>query len=150
MMTAHETNESVARIEMSGHLDAAATERIAGDFAAAIDSGAGQVVVDMCGVSFLSAAATKFLISVSWALTCAGRQLSLVACQPDVADLIDIIVPDRLMKMYDTEAEALAVHVTATPVHADAPRPTGEIAYFPSRRVFSAVPARQPVQLRTA
>jgi anti-anti-sigma factor len=138
-------DSAVLRLTLGGHLDATATGAIEAEFAGAAAAAQSDIIVDMTAVSYLSAAATKMLISVGWTLARGGRRFVLFNCPEDVADLLEIVVPRRLMAVAETELDAEAILSADAAAPLAPPRVAAEVAYLPDRRAPAPVYAAAPL-----
>ncbi len=123
---------STRHLALSGSLDQAAVEAGQASFRSAVAGVDVDVVVDMTAVPFVAAAGLQMIIAATWSLASRERRLVLFGCRPDVADLIEIVVPGSVLSVFEGQEEAmsfLARSSAATPaacipeVRADMPVP---------------------------
>jgi anti-anti-sigma factor len=137
---------NATRVSLEGPLDDTAAGRLQAAFRPALAAAGTSVVADMATVGFVSAQAIQRLTAIAWSISRQGGRLFLSGCCADVADLIELVVPQRLIAILPATGEApAAVPDTAIAVPASAPL-HAEIAYLPVRRDLASAPPKERVR----
>ena len=113
-MTDFSSTRSVLRdglglIELSGEVDLYTAPRFKDDLLALIDEGVVELVVDLSAVTFIDSTALGVLISGVKRLHDADGRLLVVAGSKPVVRILSITGLDRVLAVYETREDALAV-----------------------------------------
>jgi anti-sigma B factor antagonist len=103
-----DSGADVLRLGLKGRLDAAGAEAVESAFTAQVNGAARDVLVDLAQVSFAGSLGVRMLIAAARVATRRGRRMVLVAPQPPVAEVFNIVALDDLIPVVPDEAAALA------------------------------------------
>jgi anti-anti-sigma factor len=104
-----DTSDTLRRITITGRLDLAGADEIAGQFAALTTSASKRVVVDLSGVSFLASIGIRSIITHAKALQQrGGRMVLFVGDNRTVAKTLEVTGIDALIPFFADNAAALA------------------------------------------
>ena len=109
-LAVHESDvQGVRLLEVFGELDLATAPRMCSALDAARLQRVKRVVVDLTGVDFCDSTGLRALIGASTELRVGGGRLA-IAVLPDgaVARLFDMVGARESLRVFDTQAEALA------------------------------------------
>jgi anti-anti-sigma factor len=101
----------VVVLTVSGELDQASAERLAGPLTAAIDDGAVAVLVDLSDCGFIDSTGLSVLVRAQRALaerTGDPRSFSICCPDPQVRRVLEITGLDQTMATFEGRDEALA------------------------------------------
>jgi anti-anti-sigma factor len=100
------------RLVLKGRLDASGADRIEGDFAGRIASGAGDVVVDLSGVDFVGSLGIRLLIGAARQVMRRRGRFVICGAQPAVAEMFSTVALDDLIPVLP-DADAALRHLRA-------------------------------------
>lgn len=107
-----ESGAGPLRLGLKGRLDAVGAEAVERAFTAQVNNAARDVLVDLAEVSFTGSLGVRMLIAAARVATRRGHRMVLVAPQPQVAEVFNIVALDDLISVMPDEAAALA-HLAA-------------------------------------
>lgn len=102
-----EINPEISKITLSGRLDMQGAQEIDLEFTALTVTQGGKVIVDISNVSFLASLGLRCLLSAAKALSKKGGKLVLTSPQPNVAEVLKVSGIYQIIKIYDTNEEAI-------------------------------------------
>jgi anti-anti-sigma factor len=102
------TENDVTIVAVSGSIDALTSEQMLAAFMKEIESGAAHLVADLSGVEYTSSAGLRCLLTVQKEMRQKGGDFRLAGVQPNVLKILKLSGFTRLIKMYDSVAEAAA------------------------------------------
>lgn len=102
-----EIRGGVLIMRMRGRLDALSSTEAEKKICDSADSGQWKVVLDMSGVTYVSSAGLRMLLSSTKKLRSYSGKLALCSTTPNVLDMLKISGFDHVLELYKTEEEAL-------------------------------------------
>lgn len=103
-----EINTELSKVVLSGRLDMQGAQEIDLEFTALTVAKGGKVIVDLSNVSFLASLGLRCLLSASKGLSKKGGKMVLTGPQPNVAEVLKVSGIYQIIKIYDTNEEAIA------------------------------------------
>ena len=100
---------AIARLEVGGELDAATVGALRDHLDLLVESGTGDVEVDMALVTFCDASALSALVAAHHQLTSVDRRLRIVGASPRVVQLLQLTALDVML------ADAVVTRVEIPP-----------------------------------
>lgn len=111
-LTVIDSGADVLRLGLAGRLDASGAEAVESAFTAQVNGAARDVLVDLTGMSFAGSLGIRMLVSAARVAARRGHRMVLVAPQPQVAEVFNLVALDDLIPVVADEAAALA-HLAA-------------------------------------
>lgn len=109
MLTIHsETQNNVSVIAVAGRIDGYSAPQLEAALQNAIQAKRYKIVVDLAATEFLSSAGIRALLKARAAASDHKGELRLAAPAPFILDALKLVGLDKLFKLYDTRAAALA------------------------------------------
>jgi len=100
--------DGLGLVEVSGEVDLYTAPRMKEDLVALIETGVGQVVVDLSRVTFIDSTALGVIISGVKRLAERDGHLAIVAGSRPVVRILSVTGLDKVLTIYDTREAALA------------------------------------------
>jgi anti-sigma B factor antagonist len=94
-------------IELKGRLDGATSKALEDRFAAILDGGAKQLVLDFAGLDYVSSAGLRVLLMAAKRIKTSQGRLAICALRPDVLEVFEISGFSKIFSLYASRAEAL-------------------------------------------
>jgi anti-anti-sigma factor len=94
-------------IRLAGRIDASAAPLVQRTVRGAIERGAGQVIIDLSDVTFLSSSGLRVLLLLARELRQQGGSLRLCSPRPQVAEVFHLTGFDRIFELYPTRQAAI-------------------------------------------
>jgi anti-sigma B factor antagonist len=103
----HEIENGIAVVELRGRLDELATAETEQVFLRVVEQGPAGVVLDLCGVEYISSSGLRILLMLSRALARVQAQLKLCGPSPFVAEVFEVSNFSSIFSIYATRQQAL-------------------------------------------
>ncbi len=149
-----EERDDCAVVTAVGEIDAATADQLATAVSDALATPPPQVLLDFSGVTFIDSTGLGVLVKSHRAAEQAGARFAVVHPTPQTRKLIRVLGLDQLLRVYDSQADALADVPTDTPATRRAtaalrrPDPGRGLVVLVGRRVLAVrARARRPRQL---
>lgn len=108
-LTQHE--DGVLGVALSGRLDVNGVDMVESRFTSAATEAPGGVLVDMSETEFVASLGLRMFVAVARTLHGSQRRMVLYACQPQVAEVLEMAALDALFPVVPSEASARAALV---------------------------------------
>lgn len=102
-----ELRGDVLIIRIRGRLDAVSSPHAEKTICDSVENGQSKVLLDMSGVSYLSSAGLRMLLSTTKKLRSFSGRLVVCSTKPNVMDVLKISGFDHVLNLCDTEDDAL-------------------------------------------
>ena len=102
------TTTSISIFSLEGRLDAINVEQALAPIREAMQTGARQVLLDMCGVNFLSSSGLRSLLLLRKDMLAHNGELRLCAMQPQVYEVFTLTGFTQIFAIHPTREDALA------------------------------------------
>ena len=102
------TEDGAAVAEVAGSVDAVTAPRLAEALQATVAGGEPRVVVDLAGVTYVSSAGLRAILSGVKAARTAGGDLVVAAAQPQVREVFELAGLTTIIAFHDDVAAAVA------------------------------------------
>ncbi|MBW6495717.1 MAG: STAS domain-containing protein [Burkholderiaceae bacterium] len=102
------SGDGAAVVEVAGSVDAVTAPRLAEALQATVAGGEPRVVVDLAGVSYVSSAGLRAILSGVKAARTAGGDLAVAAAQPQVREVFELAGLTTIVVFHDDAAAAIA------------------------------------------
>jgi anti-anti-sigma factor len=99
-------DDRIRRIALAGRLDVGGVDAVETPFTAAAVGSGRHVAVDMSDVGFIASLGLRMFVAVARAVQRDGRRIVLYACQPPVAEVLEMAALDDLFQVLPTEGAA--------------------------------------------
>ena len=102
-----ELKGDVLIVRMRGRLDAISSPQTEKRICDSVENGQSKVLLDMGGVTYLSSAGMRMLLSTMRKLRTFSGRLVVCSTTPNVLDVLKISGFDHVLELFKTEEEAL-------------------------------------------
>ncbi len=93
-----------------GRLDATTSIQMEQEINSLLDSEICKVMIDFCGIDYMSSAGMRVLLSMTKRLRNKGGKLSIFAIHEEVREIISMAGFEKVLAIYATEEEAIKAY----------------------------------------
>lgn len=102
-----EQKEGVLIVRIRGRLDAVSSPNAEKKICDSIENGQSVILLDMSGVTYLSSAGLRMLLSMTKKLRSLPGRLAVCSTTPNVMDVLKISGFDHVLELFKSEDEAM-------------------------------------------